>query len=152
MGWFFSPIFKEALYFWSSLGSIKVLRKTEFSEFFIFASFRIVPLWKFGKTRFSEFAKISRKKFGNMFGSKNPLFEAKTEVLGSNTWVLWSKTGVSLYSEFTEYSEFVLFRIFRNYKKMMSKLRKTHSDSNSDSNIWVRGRYAGPCRSILAKV
>jgi len=59
---------------------------------------------------FSEFEKISRKKFGNKFGSKNPVFEAKTGVLGS-------KTGVSKYFEFKVFSEFVLFRIFQKLPK-----------------------------------
>jgi len=53
----------------------KAQRKTEFSEFFIFSSFGIVRL----------------KKFGEKFGSINP--------------VLGAKTGFSEYSESTEYSD-----------------------------------------------
>jgi hypothetical protein len=70
------------------------------------------------------------KKYGifetPVFGSKNPIFKAKT--------------GVSVNSEFTEYSEFVLFKIFqklhKNYVKIQFLfLQKTHSDLNSNSNI-----------------
>jgi len=80
---------------------IKALRKTEISEFFIFASFGIVRLPKFG-IFFSKFAKILRKKFRNKFGSK---------------------TGVSKHSEFTEYSEFVLFQIFQKLQKNDVKIK-----------------------------
>jgi len=60
------------------------------------------------KPVFSKIANILQKKFGNQFGSKNPVF--------------WSKTGVSEYSELTEYSEFVLFRIFQKLQKNREKL------------------------------
>jgi len=90
----------------------------EFSEFFIFASFGIV---RFSKIRnfweqpsFSEFAKISQKKFGNKFKSKPPVFVSKKPVFEA-------KTGVSEYSEFMEYSELFLFRIFQKLQKMTSK-------------------------------
>jgi hypothetical protein len=92
----------------------KALRKTEISKFFIFASFRIVRLPKFGnfseKPGFSKLAKILRKKFGNKYWSI-------TSVFGSKTGVMGSETGVSKHFEFTEYSEFVLFQIFQNLKK-----------------------------------
>jgi len=86
----------------------KALRKTEFSELFVFASFGIVRLSKFGK---------------------NPVFEAKI-------WVLGSKTGVSKHSEFIEISEFVLFQTFRKLQKNDIKIefwksQKTCSNSNS---------------------
>ncbi len=62
----------------------KALQKTEISEFFIFSSFGIVRLPKFGnfleKPGFSEFAKILQKKFGNKFGSKNTVFGLKNLV------------------------------------------------------------------------
>jgi len=92
-------------------GFSKALQKTEFSEFFIF---RVSELFGFQVPKFfekpgiSKFAKISRKKFRNKFGSKNPVF-------GVNT-------GVSKYSKVMEYLEFFLFQISENYKKISSKL------------------------------
>jgi len=60
-----------------------------------------------------------------------------------------SKTGVSEHSEFTENSEFVLFQTFQKLRKNDIKIefrksRKTRCDSNSDSNIQVQVRNAGP--------
>jgi len=72
--------------------SCKALRKTEISKFFMFASFGIVRLPKFGifleKPGFSKFAKISQKKFRNKFGSKPPVFGSKTLFLGQKEWLL----------------------------------------------------------------
>jgi len=88
----------------------KALRKTEFSELFLFASFGIVQFLKFGtfwkNPVFLNSQKFCGKSSEISLGQKNPVFEAKTGVLGSNT-------GFSEYSEVTKYSEFVLFRIFQ---------------------------------------
>jgi len=80
----------------------------EFSELFIFASFRIVRFLKFGfflKTlEFSNSQKFCKKSLEicsgqkSLFWVKNPVFDAKT--------------GVSEYSKLTKISEFVLFQIF----------------------------------------
>jgi len=124
-------------------------------------SFRIVRLPKFGNFLeknpfFSEFTKILLKKFGNKFGSKkpvcgsiNPVFGSKNSIFEAKIGVLGSKTGVLEHFNLTEYSEFVLFQIFQKLQKNNVKIeflfsQKTCSDSNSDSNIQVRVRYAGP--------
>ena len=70
------------------------------------------------------------------------VFEAKTGVLGS-------KTGVSKHTELTENLEFVLFQTFQELQKNdvkieLRKSQKTHSDLNSNSNIRVQFRNAGP--------
>jgi len=53
----------------------KTLQKTEFLELFVFASFGIVCVSKFGIfleiSGFYELAKISQKNFGNNFGNEN---------------------------------------------------------------------------------
>jgi len=57
---------------WWFLG--KAMREMEFSELFVFTSFGIVRLSKFGIfleiSVFFELAKILQKKFGNKFGNK----------------------------------------------------------------------------------
>jgi len=97
----------------------KAQRQMEFSEFFIFVSFRIVPFSKFrnfsGKPGFSEFAKILQKKFGNKFGSKPLFLRQKQGFWGQkqgfpNNPNLWNIQNL-LYSKFSE-----------NYEKMMSNL------------------------------
>jgi len=103
----------------------KALRKMEFSEFFIFVSFGIVRLPKFGnfseKPGFSKFAKILQTKFGISLGLK-PLFLGQKNLLLRQKQGYWGqKQGFPnipniqniwnlFYSEFSE-----------NYKKMTSK-------------------------------
>jgi len=91
-------------------------RNFQIFHFFEFWNCLVTKVRKFfGKTGFSEFAKIHKKKFGS-----------KTPVLGS-------KTGVSEHSEFTEYSKFVLFRIFQKLQKNDVKIefRLEYSSSSS---------------------
>jgi len=80
---------------------------------------------------------------------KNPCFGVKKFGKSWETPVLGSKTGVSEYLEFMENSEFVLFRTFRKLQKNdvkieFWKLRKTCSDSKTNSNVWFKVRNAGP--------
>jgi len=68
-----------------------------------------------------------------VFGSKNPVFEAKTGVLGS-------KIGVSKYSKNMEYEEFVLFQIFQKLQENGVKIEFiflliTRSNSNFNRNF-----------------
>jgi len=90
----------------------RALRKTEFSEFFIFASFGISSIPNFAKItktwRQNWIFGISRKKYGIF---ETPVFGSKHPVLGAKTGILGSKTGVS------EYSVFVLFQIFHIFAK-----------------------------------
>jgi len=104
---------------------LKALQKTEFSEFFIFASFGIVRFSKFGKFSkkpgISEFAKILWKNFGNKFGSIPPVIGSKKLFLRQKQGFWGQKQGFPnilnlrnirniFYSEFPE-----------NYKNVMSK-------------------------------
>ncbi len=59
----FTPFFKKFFF------SDKALRKTKFSELFIFASFGNVRFSKFVKTCYFWIHKNFAKKFGNKFGS-----------------------------------------------------------------------------------
>jgi len=54
-----------------------------------------------------------------------------------------SETGFSEHSEILEIFEIVLFRNFRKLQKNdvkleLRKLQKTHSDSKTDSKVWLK--------------
>jgi hypothetical protein len=93
--------------------AIKALRKTEFSELFVFASFGIVWLPKFGIfldiSVFFNSQNFCKNSSEISLGLKPLFLGQKIRFLGQKTGVLGSKTGVSEHSKFTEYSEFVLF-------------------------------------------
>jgi hypothetical protein len=76
----------------------------------------------FGKTWFFQIRKNFAKKFRNKFGSKNPVFEAKTGF------------GVPIFQKLQKITLKFYFLF----------LQKTRSYSNSNSNIQVQVRYAGP--------
>ncbi len=146
-------IFKTILVIFRLFSNVSIfkLRPCERRKFPNFSFLQVSELFGYRSLEFfwktSKFAKILQKIFGNKFGSKNPVFEAKTRVLGS-------KTVISEHSKFKEYSEFVLFQIFRKLQKNDVKieflfLQKTCSDSNSDSNIRVQVWYAGALLQIL---
>jgi len=86
--------------------------------------------------------KFCKKSLEISSDQKKPVFEAKTGVLGS-------KTGVSKYSELTKILEFFFFpkflKITKNDVKIeLQKSLKTRSNLNSDLNIRVQVRNAGP--------
>jgi len=125
MKWFLMKILAFGIFF-----SLNVTAKEWIFWTFCLREFRnssVIEVWKF----FRNIRFFNSKKFW----SKNP--------------VLRAKTGVSKHSRFMEYSEFVLFKTFLTLQKIdvkieLWKLRKTCSNSNSNSNIWVQVRNAGP--------
>jgi len=107
--------------FWNELLFSKALQKTEFSKFFIFASFRIVPFSKFRnfseKSGFSELAKIleinlgQKQGFPNIPNSRNiqNLFYSKF----SENYKKWRQNRKFEYSSLTSVCRAILFSQFR---------------------------------------
>ncbi len=126
MKWFLMKILAFGIFF-----SLNVTAKEWIFWTFCFREFRnssVIEVWKFFRNIRVFLTRIS-------LGKKKPVFQAKT--------------GVSEHSRFMEYSEFVLFQTFLTLQKIdvkieLWKLRKTCSDSNSNSNIWVQVQNAGP--------
>jgi len=75
----------------------------------------------------------------------NPVFGSKSlEKFGKSL-----ETGFSEFLKIPEISEIVLFRNFPKLQKNdvkleLQKLRKTRSDSKTDSKVWLKVRNAGP--------
>ncbi len=110
--------FAHKLYRNYSSPGTKALQKTEFSELFVFASFGIVQLLKFGNfseiSSLFELAKILQKQFGHKFTNNFLFFEAKTGVFGS-------KQGFPNIPKFQKVQNLFYSRLSKNYKKMMLK-------------------------------
>jgi len=76
----------------------------------------------------------------------------KTLFLGQKTLFLGQKVRKSLETGFSEHSEISEIVFFQNFQKLqkndvkleLRKLQKTHSDSKTDSKVWLKVRDAGP--------
>jgi len=93
---------------------------------------------------FPNLQKFCKKKFGNKFGSKTPVFGSKKPVLKQKQGYWGQKRGFrifQIYGLFGICSVQIFQKLQKNYVKIEFLFsRKTRSDLN----IRVRVRYAGP--------